>query len=85
MHSPMTSLYSDLYDMSLLGRNRKSRKEREGEIDKLLLSLKRLEENPICVFIDEKSSVFALAAFWPYCHRRRAILRSKVISSAGER
>ncbi|WP_125141110.1 hypothetical protein [Clostridium transplantifaecale] len=64
VHSPMTSLYSDLYDMSLLGRSRKSRKERERAIGKLLLSLKLLEENPICVFIDEKSSVFVLAAFF---------------------
>ncbi|MCD7994734.1 MAG: hypothetical protein LUK37_24325 [Clostridia bacterium] len=64
VHSPMTSLYSDLYDMSVLGRNRKSREEREVTIGKLLLSLKHLEENPICVFIDEKSSVFALAAFF---------------------
>lgn len=63
VHSPRTSLYSDLFDMSLLGKTRKNREERRRDIEKVLLSLKTLEENPISMFIDEKNSVLVLAAF----------------------
>lgn len=63
VQSPKTSLYSDLFDRSLLGKNRKDREERRRDIGKLLGSLKALEENPISMFVDEASSVLVLAAF----------------------
>lgn len=61
--SPRTSLYSDLFDMSLLGKNRMDREERRGQIDRALAALKALEENPISMFVDEGNSVLALAVF----------------------
>ncbi|MCI9362415.1 MAG: hypothetical protein HFG65_16115 [Hungatella sp.] len=64
VHSPRTSLYNDLFDMSLLGKSRKSRKERRERIEKTLTSLKALEENPISMFVDEENSVLVLAAFF---------------------
>lgn len=61
--SPRTTLYSDLFDMSLLGKSRKNREERRGDIKKLLVSLKALEENPISMFVDEENSLLVLASF----------------------
>lgn len=63
MRSPKTSLYSDLFDMSLLGKSKLNETERIGYIDKTLTSLRLLDENPICLFIEEQSSVLALAAY----------------------
>lgn len=62
VHSPRTSLYSDLFDMSLLGKSRMDKKERRRNIEGLLASLKELEENPISMFVDEENSVLVLAA-----------------------
>lgn len=64
VRSPKTSLYSDLFDMSLLGKNTKTREERRKSIEKTLVSLKALEENPISMFVDEENSVLVLAAFF---------------------
>lgn len=61
--SPRDSLQSDLFDLSLLGQSMSDEAERERRISEILRSLKRLEENPICMFIDEKNAVLALAAF----------------------
>ncbi len=61
--SPKDSLQSDLFDLSLLGRSMADAGERKRRIGEILRSLKSLEENPICMFIDEKNAVLALAAF----------------------
>jgi Predicted ATPase len=64
VQSPKTSLYSDLFDASRLGKSRLSAESRRVEITQILRSLKRLEENPICIFIDEQNAVFTLIAFF---------------------
>lgn len=64
VHSPRTSLYSDLFDRSLLGKSRKDREERRRDIERILGSLKALEENPISMFVDEENSLFVLAALF---------------------
>lgn len=64
VHSPRTSLYSDLFDRSLLGKSRKDREERRRDIERVLGSLKALEENPISMFVDEENSLFVLAALF---------------------
>lgn len=61
--SPKESLQSDLFDFSMLGQTRFGETERRQRVEKLLASLRKLEENPICMFIDEKNAVLALAAF----------------------
>lgn len=63
MQSPRSSLYSDLFDMSLLGKSKLNKDERKEHIDKMLVSLKLLDENPICLFVEEQSAVLALAAY----------------------
>ena len=63
VHSPRTSLYSDLFDMSLLGKSKMDKEERRRNIEKTLFSLKSLEENPISMFVDEGNSVLVLGAF----------------------
>lgn len=67
IRSPKTSLYSDLFDMSLLGKSTKDRTERRESIENILLSLKALDENPISMFVDEENSVLVLAAFFAVC------------------
>lgn len=64
MLSPKASLYSDLFDASRLGKSKLSAEDRKNEIKQTVQALKRLEENPICMFVDEQSAVFALIAFW---------------------
>lgn len=63
VRSPRESLQSDLFDLSLLGQGRSGESERKRRVEELLGSLRKLEENPICMFIDEKNAVLALAAF----------------------
>lgn len=67
VHSPRTSLYSDLFDRSLLGKSKRNQEERRQDVEKLLLSLKSLEENPISMFVDEENSVLVLAALLSVC------------------
>jgi len=64
VQSPKTSLYSDLFDASMLGKSKLPAESRKTEIEQVLRSLKRLEENPICIFIDEQNAVFTLIAFF---------------------
>jgi len=88
VQSPKTSLYSDIFDASMLGKSRLSAENRKMEIKQVLRSLKRLEENPICIFIDEQNAVFTLIAFFAalpehfdststaeYMHCKRAVQR----------
>lgn len=63
VRSPRDSLQSDLFDASLLGKSTQDAQSRREDIEKALASLRRLDENPICLFIDEQTSVLALAAF----------------------
>lgn len=63
VRSPRDSLQSDLFDASLLGKSTQDAQSRREDIEKTLASLRRLDENPICLFIDEQTSVLALAAF----------------------
>ena len=63
VRSPRESLHSDLFDLSILGQSRYGEEERREKAQEVLFSLRKLEENPICMFIDEKNAVLALAAF----------------------
>ena len=63
VRSPQDALHGELFDASLLGKSRNSLQEQRGEIDRALEALRRLEEDPICLFIDEHTAVLALAAF----------------------
>ncbi len=62
VRSPRTSLYSDLFDMSLLGKSRLDNRQKRRNVERMLVSLKELEENPISLFVDEENSVLVLAA-----------------------
>lgn len=63
MQSPKDSLYSDLFDASLLGKSTGDPVSRGRDAEKALSALRRLEENPLCLFIDEQTSILALCAF----------------------
>lgn len=60
VRSPQDALHGELFDASLLGKSRNSLQEQRGEIDRALEALRRLEEDPICLFIDEHTAVLAL-------------------------
>lgn len=63
VRSPKDALHGELFDASLLGKSRSGPRERREEMDKTLEKLRRLEEDPICLFVDEHTAVLALAAF----------------------
>jgi len=63
VQSPRDSLYSDLFDASLLGKSDKDPYARGKDVEKALSALRRLEEEPLCLFIDEHTAILALCAF----------------------
>ena len=63
VRSPRDALHGELFDASLLGKSRNGPQRQQEEIRRALGALRRLEENPICLFIDEHTAVLALAAF----------------------
>lgn len=86
MQSPRTALYSDLFDCSYFGQSRADEHARRQGVEEVRSALRRLEENPISLFIDEQNALFVLAAFLAviprenpaetegYIRRRREIL-----------
>lgn len=63
VRSPRDALHGELFDASLLGKSQNSPQRQREEIARALGALRRLEEDPICLFIDEHTAVLALAAF----------------------
>lgn len=63
VRSPREALYRELFHMSLLGKTALDDRERRKTTDKLLASLQQLEDHPLCLFIDEQTSILALGAF----------------------
>lgn len=63
VRSPRDALHGELFDASQLGRSRYAPFRRRANADRALRALQRLEEDPVCLFVDEQASVLALAAF----------------------
>lgn len=63
VRSPRDALHGELFDAGELGKSRLAPSQRREDADRVLQALRRLEEDPICLFIDEQTSVLALAAF----------------------
>lgn len=63
VRSPRDALHGELFDASQLGKNQHAPPQRRENAARVLRALRRLEEDPVCLFIDEQASVLALAAF----------------------
>ena len=63
VRSPREALYRELFHVSMLGKSALSDRQRREAADRLLASLRQVEENPLCLFIDEQTSILALGAF----------------------
>ncbi|MCI8399716.1 MAG: hypothetical protein HFF90_10015 [Oscillibacter sp.] len=63
VRSPRDALHGELFDASQLGKSRHAPARRREDAGRVLRALRRLEEDPVCLLIDEQASVLALAAF----------------------
>ena len=63
VRTPRDALHGELFDASMLGKSRLDGAQRRAEAERALKSLRLLEENPLCLFVDEENSLLALAAF----------------------
>lgn len=63
VRSPRDDLHGELFDASQLGKSRYPPSRRREEAGRALGALRQLEEDPVCLFVDEQASVLALAAF----------------------